>query len=433
MGTRMMEDELGLPPSMVQSPRSSSRSAAGPGKFASSNRQPSNKQQVQKYKYNKAGKTQPSSTVSGIEREELNQVVAQEMAQLKLFMKEVKGTRANDPDNVLKNMYRDRYRAKYLGEQAQRPRPQPQQAWAPTSSQGSNSGAEASAPKSPIRTAPKEKGTTPKKEIDWSVSNSDAVEMQVGNNKEQMGWVNQIPDGWDCGYTYRYAKDSVPPMARGVPMPANFGGGGGGGKCTQVLHTQGMDSEYYRITGRVPPQKTTEWVTWAQHNHGSSATAYDCGDGRAPLAYVNAAGQVQAVNTEQFGGSGKRGRNQAIDEMMSQRGGEVGFAPYRYGPGGGSAGWFGPSPHTSNHHDPIATRMNPTAMLHGERGVTSLGGGKKGRSPHMEARMAATDQEMWKSSHSMPQKGAWGSTGGGARGRNPYVDARQSSSGGQLW
>jgi len=263
----------------------------------------------------------------------------------------------------------------------------------------------------------------PKNAVDWAVSNTSAVEIQVGNDKEQMGWVSQIPDGWDCGYTYRYANDSVPLSARGVPMPDTFGGGGGGGKCTQVLHAQSRENDVFRITGRVPPQNTTEWVTWAQHNQHST-TVYGGGDGRAPLAYVNAAGKVQAVTVDSFGGSGKRGRNQAIDEMMSQRGGESGIRSFRTGV---DNSWFGPSPHSSSHHDPAMSRMNPMVMLKSESGVTSLGGGKRGRNPHMESSLGTNV--------SFQRAGAPGGglTGGGCKGRNNSVDARQSSNPGGLW
>lgn len=67
------------------------------------------------------------------------------------------------------------------------------------------------------------------------------------------------PDGWDCGYTYRYATDSTPQWeltaaksiveVRGVPLDTVAGGPGGGGKYTQILQAQAAEDHYSRITG----------------------------------------------------------------------------------------------------------------------------------------------------------------------------------------
>ena len=71
------------------------------------------------------------------------------------------------------------------------------------------------------------------------------------------------PDGWDCGYTYRYATDSTPQWelaaaksvveVRGVPLDTVAGGPGGGGKYTQILQAQAAEDHYSKITGRDPP------------------------------------------------------------------------------------------------------------------------------------------------------------------------------------
>ena len=56
--------------------------------------------------------------------------------------------------------------------------------------------------------------------------------------EENVGWKNEIPDGWASGYTYQYSRDSIPSAARGVPLPATFGGRGGGGKKSQRMAAQ---------------------------------------------------------------------------------------------------------------------------------------------------------------------------------------------------
>jgi hypothetical protein len=345
--------------------------------------------------------------VSGIDREELNAVVAQEMEGLKLFIKGVKGN-TNDPDSILKDFYRDRYRKRYLGEDgAPLPAPTQNLALAPATAPAKSFGVS-----TPTRSKAKVSGSFAKREVDWSVANSAAVEDQVGNNAEAMGWKNAIPDGWDCGYTYRYAKDSVPPMARGVPLPATFGGGGGGGKCTQILHAQSLPDSFTRITGREPPQSTKEWVTWQLAKQGP--TVYTAQGGVAgALAGVSAGGKIQAVSTDWHGGSGKRGRSIAVDEAMSQRGGEKTF----------------------NNTGMVITNPAGYVPLEADKGVTNLGGGKRGRNPYAEGRIINGCEELWKSPQSKPQMNTWGTqTGGGVKGRSPQKDRNQSSNqAGRLW
>jgi len=387
----------------------------------------------------KHGKPQ-SDTAGGIDRQKLTETVGAEMEALRLFIKEVKGTRTNEPDYKLKSFYRDKYKQKYLGEDGSGPT-HAVLAKAPAeqlASTGPSPGQRAPSAATPTRTKPGVGTSLSRREVDWAVSNSDKVAEQVGNNGSH--FTNQIPDGWDCGYTYKYAKDSCPPSARGVPLPATFGGGGGGGKYVQVLQDQGKDTDsvYHRkIYGREPPQHTKEWVTWASHDaRALGHTVYGAGDVRAPLAFVSPGGKVVAVDTHKHGGSGKRGRNAAVDEYMSQRGGESNFAPLRMGAMDSerAGGWYSPSFHNSNSHDPLNVRTDPVGSLHSEKGKTALGGGKKGRNPAKEYHQASTNSELWKSPQSKPQMGSFGtSTGGGSKGRSPAKDREQSSNPGGLW
>lgn len=301
-----------------------------------------------------------------------------------------------------------------------------------------------------MRTKQQDSGSLPHKEVDWAVGNSNVVAAQVGNTNE-LGWKNEIPDGWDCGYTYKYSKDSCPPMCRGIPLPATFGGHGGGGKYTQVLQQQSAENPYTRITaGRQPPQKTDQWVTWATHTHKPLASVYDGGELRyetmshqwtkqGTLATMSPAGIVQAVSaTDNIGGCGKRGRNMAIDEAMSQRGGERTFAPQRKGREDHHADprvshWFSPGAHNRDAHNPGSVRINES--LQSEQGWTALGGGKRGRDPNREHQMSmAGGEAKMISPQATPQMQKWGTqTGGGAKGRNTGRDSQQSSNNGRLW
>jgi len=182
---------------------------------------------------------------------------------------------------------------------------------------------------------------------------------------------------------------------------------------------------------------------------------------------VSPGGQYLAVASSTHGGSGKRGRNAIVDDMMSQRGGEANFAPRRMGKfvhqpyshvnvvemrsppaeaddrlfSAGQLdsermqGWFTPSSHNSNCHDPMSVRMDPAGALRSESGFTKLGGGKKGRDPSREMQMSHSGKELWKSPQSKPQMDRWGTmTGGGAKGRNVSTDRAQSSNAtGGLW
>jgi hypothetical protein len=363
-----------------------------------------------------------SGSAGGIDRDELNSVVVEEMAQLKLFLKEVQGTRNNDPDSQLKTFFRDKYRKKYLGEDglAQTQASQNQITAGTPGGTPSKNG-----PRSPVRTKAQGPGTLARREVDYAVANSDCVEAQVGNTGA--GWTAEIPDGWDCGYTYRYDKDSCPPMARGVPLPATFGGCGGGGKYTQILHEQSRKDPVSKITGRDPAQNTSEWVTWATHKDtipSMRRTVYgggneDVGNERAPLALVSPGGRVVAVGTDTFGGSGKRGRNMAIDEFMSQRGGETNFSAIRGGRLESNdrrnehpervQNWYSPSRHNSNAWDPKAVQEDPRSFHKSEYGITNLGGGKKGRNQAKESALS----EQWNSPQAKSNKGT--DTGGGRR------------------
>lgn len=152
---------------------------------------------------------------------------------------------------------------------------------------------------------------------------------------------------------------------------------------------------------------------------------------------VSPGGKYQAVDSSVHGGSGKRGRNVHIDQMMSQRGGEANFAPRRMGTLDSDrvGGWYTPSSHNTNCHDPMAVRMDAAGSLRSETGYTNLGGGKKGRNPARETMMSHGGAELWKSPQSKPQMKTWGTmTGGGAKGRSPQKDRQQSSNlDGGLW
>lgn len=321
-----------------------------------------------------------------------------------------------------------------------------------------------------MRKEPQDSPSLAHREVDWAVGNSDAVAAQVGNNEEEPGWKPQIPDGWDCGYTYQYGKDPCPSMARGVPLPSTFGGHGGGGKYTQVLNHQAKGDYYRNLTGRERPQSTSEWVTWAsvggraaekgripeytnendndipewrtgkQHSEElasalASAPAHSvCG---GTLSGVSRAGKVRATTNQEFGGCGKRGRNTAIDEAMSRRGGERIFAPQRQGKEDHYhdprvSSWYGPGMHNRDAHNPLPMRVKTD--LQSEHGNTHLGGGKRGRNPQLERNISQSGGEMFMSPQAKPQMSKWGTqTGGGAYGRNQYRDAHQSSGDGRLW
>jgi len=208
---------------------------------------------------------------------------------------------------------------------------------------------------------------------------------------------------------------------------------GGGGKFTQPLHHQENVDYYKRLTGRDPPQKTSEWVTWASHTTQAAPAG--------ALAGVSRGGFVQAVSpSDNIGGCGKRGRNVAIDEAMSHRGGETQFAPLRQGQEDlyhdpKVSGWFSPSAHNREAHNPMAVRQPAGGgAMAGDQGVTNLGGGKRGRNPVKEYHMATAGSEAFISPQAKPQMGKWGTqTGGGTKGRSPSKDAAMSSNDGRLW
>merc|ERR1712216_533294 len=63
-----------------------------------------------------------STTTGGVNKDDLNNCVAEQMAQLKEFLREMKGTRQNNPESQIKAHYREKYRQSHLN--ATRARPQ---------------------------------------------------------------------------------------------------------------------------------------------------------------------------------------------------------------------------------------------------------------------------------------------------------------------
>jgi hypothetical protein len=342
-----------------------------------------------------------TGTTYGVDEGDLQSTIEEEMIDLKMFLKAERGPKG-DVDTQIKTFYRDKYRKRHMAAQDQ-PAPPAAEEEAPA------------APAPAADAAPQHRGVyAPRHKVDSTLSRT--VQEQVGA-QENVGWKNEIPDGWGKGYTYQYSRDSVPSAARGVPLPATFGGYGGGGKKSARMAVQEEmgRSAYEKRTGRAAPQATSEWVTWHQLPKGHDARARV---GVAPGHYNAAASS-----------SGKKGRNVAVDSMQSARGGSVSVSGARVGQYERTAavqGWFSPSHHSSECHDPQKLLQNPTMFLKSEKGRSHLGGGKLGRNHLKEARGNA---ESWLSTQARPQVGEYGTgTGGGTRGRSPTKDAQQSSS-----
>merc|ERR1711865_315312 len=362
-----------------------------------------------------------TTTQHGVEAGDLEVAINQEIVDLKMFMKaEGKGKGKEDVDSQIKNFYRDKYRQKHASAQ-QQPGPAPQ---APESAEDNNG---RDLEKSFEKTyesagAARHRGVySPRHKVDSTLSRS--VQEQVGA-EENVGWKNEIPDGWGSGYTYQYGRDSVPSAARGVPLPATFGGRGGGGKKSQQMSVQedAALTAHERRTGRPGAQQSSEWVTWHQLPKG-----HDSRDNDSGLARSGRIGVAPWQHCAGSSSSGKKGRNVAVDVQQSNSGGSVAFSGARVGQcdrGRASQGWFSPSHHSSGFHDPHRQQQNPTMFLKSENGRSHLGGGKLGRNHNKEHR---GDSESWISA------GAYGTaTGGGAKGRCPAKDAQQSSSSGRL-
>merc|ERR1711871_116523 len=99
----MAEADLGLPPSMISS--------------SNLGRDRTDSTAVGRTKSNRKGKAvSQTSSLDDVDRAKLEDVVRSEMKQLKDFIKEIKGTRQNDPDRKYKAFYRDKYKQKYLGQ-----------------------------------------------------------------------------------------------------------------------------------------------------------------------------------------------------------------------------------------------------------------------------------------------------------------------------
>lgn len=355
----------------------------------------------------------------GFDESDLTRTINEEMVDLKMFLKAERKDATPDADSNIKNFFRDKYRQKYLA--------------------ASNNAS--SAPNKPAQPAPKPAqqqlaastgvtgGYSPRHAVDSALAHTGA---QVGA-QENVGWTPEMPDGWGKGYSYQYSRDSIPSAARGVPLPATFGGRGGGGKRTSQLSQQEAQgrNEYERRCNRPSSQKTSEWVTWG------GAFPRDERMGNAPWRYC------------QTPSSGcKRGRNVATDAQQSVRGGDITITSSRVGmhappdevsnPGyykkftessrrhPDVAGWYSPAGHASSAHPIIDNRRDPALHIRSEYGTSNLGGGKFGRNHAKEQR---DQREVWLSPQARPQVAEYGTaTGGGSKGRNPMIDARQSSS-----
>jgi len=370
-----------------------------------------------------------TTTQHGVEAGDLEVAINQEIVDLKMFMKaEGKGKGKEDVDSQIKNFYRDKYRQKHASAQ-QQPGPAPQA----VESAEDNNGRDLE--KSFEKTyesagAARHRGVySPRHKVDSTLSRS--VQEQVGA-EDNVGWKNEIPDGWGSGYTYQYGRDSIPSAARGVPLPATFGGRGGGGKRSQRMAAQ-EDSgrtDYERRTGRAGAQASSEWVTWHQLPAGRDPR--DIPTNKSFQLKSGDSGRMGVApwqHTQCSSSSGKKGRNVAVDSMQSMRGGSVDVASARVGQHekvSAVQGWYSPSHHSSGYHDAEKQRQNPNMFLKSETGRSHLGGGKLGRNHLKEPR---GDSESWLSAQARPQMGEYGTgTGGGARGRNQVRDAQQSSS-----
>jgi hypothetical protein len=354
-----------------------------------------------------------TGTTYGVDETQLQQTIQEEMIDLKMFLKAERGPKG-DVDTQIKTHYRDKYRKRHNAAQEQQPAPAPEEP--------------EEAPAAAAAAPPQHRGVySPRHKVDSTLSRT--LQEQVGA-EENVGWKNEIPDGWGSGYTYQYARDSVPSAARGVPLPATFGGRGGGGKKSQQMSVQedAALTSYERRTGRPGAQSSSEWVTWHQLPKGHDSRDNDQGLART--------GRIGVAPWQHCGGSsssGKKGRNVAVDAQQSNRGGSVALSGARVGQcdrGRAPQGWFSPSHHSSGFHDPHRQQQNPTMFLKSENGRSHLGGGKLGRNHNKEYR---GDSESWISSQARPQVGQFGTaTGGGAKGRCHAKDAGQSSSSGRL-
>eukprot|EP00656_Telonema_subtile_P001654 TRINITY_DN10724_c0_g1_i2.p1 TRINITY_DN10724_c0_g1~~TRINITY_DN10724_c0_g1_i2.p1 ORF type:complete len:451 (-),score=76.19 TRINITY_DN10724_c0_g1_i2:286-1638(-) len=364
----------------------------------------------------------------GIDSSKLNSTINEEMVDLKMFLKAERRDAAPDADSNIKKFYRDKYRQKYVK--------------AMSSSEVAASPAAEESPRSAASRPAASLGVSgvynPRGAVDSTLGRQHA-EAQVGA-QENVGWVPQMPDGWGKGYTYSYSKDNIPSIARGVPLPATFGGRGGGGKKTSHLGVQEEQAknEYERRHGRASAQHSGEWVTWG------NAFAPDERCGVAPSRHCQSPGSV-----------GKRGRCVKTDAAQSLRGGQVVLTPSRMGMHAPAEqtrngqyqanfresarrapavqGWYGPSGHADSAHPVADVRRDPSLHMRSEFGVSNLGGGKMGRNHLKEYRGSQEDNQAWLSPQSRPQMGEYGTrVGGGAKGRNNNIDARQSSNQGPL-
>lgn len=392
-----------------------------------------------------------------VDNSDLGRAIKEEMLDLKMFLKAEKRDDKNDTDSSIKNFFRQKYRQKHM------------------ESTGTSSPAPAAAPApqaSSQTQRPRETGLSisglyaPKCSVDSSLSKANA-EAQVGA-QENEAWKPQMPDGWGSGYTYQYGRDAIPSIARGVPLPATFGGRGGGGKKSQCMAQQEEQgrNEYERRCGRPSSQSSTEWVTWRNAFQTSDQSGRT---GVAPWQYSHGPS-----------GSGKRGRNVAIDAAQSARGGDVVVAPSRTGmhapvtyvrpehmrqdahghwtppqargqitPAQQSysqrfaqsagrephvAGWWGPSNHADHFHEVLDVKKDPAMHMKSEYGRSALGGGKLGRNHLKEQAMKSRGaSETWMSPQARPQVHEYGTgTGGGCKGRSPVKDRAQSSNQGPL-
>eukprot|EP00658_Telonema_sp_P-2_P077096 TRINITY_DN6899_c0_g1_i10.p1 TRINITY_DN6899_c0_g1~~TRINITY_DN6899_c0_g1_i10.p1 ORF type:complete len:393 (+),score=130.18 TRINITY_DN6899_c0_g1_i10:69-1181(+) len=240
------------------------------------------------------------------EEGDLSRTINEEMVDLKMFLKAESRDTHCDVDSQIKNFYRDKYRKKYVA-----------------SSQGANN------PNQPVPEAVVAAPTPSRAESSQGVTglyaSHAAVDSALANAEQQVGaqpnvgWTPQLPDGWGKGYSYSYAKDAIPSIARGVPLPGTYGGRGGGGKKTARLVEQEAygKNEYEARCGRQSTQNTGDWVTWGNAFVGQRETGR-CGV--APARYCQG-----------LSGAGKRGRNVAVDAAQSVRGGSVDITAARLG------------------------------------------------------------------------------------------------------